>query len=132
VLAGFKKFLMRGNVVDLAVAFVVGAAFTKVITAVVEGLITPLVSAIFGKPGYGNMTFVVNDATFNYGEVINAAITFLATAAVVYFCIIVPLNHLAERRRQHLGLTEKAAEPEETEKILLAEIRDLLQAQGRR
>ncbi len=127
MLNGFKKFLMRGNVVDLAVAVVVGTAFTKVVGAFVDGIITPLVAAIFGKPDYEHLTFMVNNAVFSYGLLINALLTFLFTAAAVYFAIVLPLNHFAERRRVRAGIPEQMEEPEESEKELLAQIRDLLQ-----
>ena len=131
MLAGFKKFLMRGNVVDLAVAVVIGAAFTKIVNSLVDDLIMPLVTAIFGKPAYGDLFFELNKSKFYYGNLIGAVVNFVAVASAVYFLLVMPLNHLAERRRRHLGLSEAAAEPEETEKILLAEIRDLLRAQAR-
>ena len=129
MLDGFKKFIMRGNVLDLAVAFVMGAAFTQVVNALVNDIIMPLITAIVGKPSYDNLTFTVHNSVFKYGSLITAVINFLCVAAAIYFLIIVPLNAMAERRRRRLGLSEKAAEPEETEKILLAEIRDILAAQ---
>ena len=129
MLDGFKKFIMRGNVLDLAVAFVMGAAFTQVVNALVNDIIMPLITAIVGKPSYDNLTFKVHNSVFKYGNLITAVINFLCVAAAIDFRIIVPLNALADRRRRRLGLSEKAAEPEETEKILLAEIRDILAAQ---
>lgn len=127
MIAGFKKFLMRGNVVDLAVAVVMGAAFGAIVTALVNDMIMPLITAIFGKQNYDNLTFTLNKSVFKYGNLISAIITFLAIAAVVYFLIVAPLNHLAERRRARSGAPE--AEPTETEKELLAQIRDLLAAE---
>jgi large conductance mechanosensitive channel len=127
VIAGFKKFLMRGNVVDLAVAVVMGAAFGAVVTALVNDMIMPLITAIFGKQNYDNLTFTLNKSVFKYGNLVSALITFVAIAAVVYFLIVAPLNHLAERRRARSGAPE--AEPVETEKELLAQIRDLLAAE---
>lgn len=129
MLAGFKKFIMRGNVLDLAVAFIMGAAFTQVVNALVNDIIMPLITAIVGKPSYDNLTFKLHHSVFRYGSLITAVINFLCVAAAIYFMIIVPLNAMAERRRRKLGLSEKAAEPEETEKILLAEIRDILAGQ---
>ena len=126
MIAGFKKFLMRGNVVDLAVAVVMGAAFGAVVTALVNDMIMPLITAIFGDQDYNSLTFKLNGSVFKYGNLISAVITFLAIAAVVYFLIVAPLNHLAERRRARTGAPE--AEPVETEKELLAQIRDLLAA----
>ncbi len=118
----FKKFLFRGNVVDLAVAVVIGAAFTAIVTAVVSGLITPLVGMVFSKD-FTTMTFTVNDSVFRYGDVIDALIRFVAIAAVVFFAVIKPLNVLAERRKRG-DAPEEEAPPTEAE--LLAEIRDLL------
>ena len=118
----FKKFVFRGNVVDLAVAVVIGAAFTAIITAVVSGLITPLVGMIFSKD-FTTMTFTVNDSVFRYGDVIDAAIRFTSVAAVVFFAVVKPLNVLAERRKRG-DAPEDEAPPTEAE--LLAEIRDLL------
>jgi large conductance mechanosensitive channel len=129
VFAGFKKFLMRGNVLDLAVALVIGAAFTQVVKSLVDDIITPLITAIVGKPSYGDLKFKLHNSVFTYGNLVNAVINFLAVAAAVYFVIVVPINKLAERRRKILGLTQQVAEPVETERILLAEIRDLLAAQ---
>ena len=122
----FREFISRGNVVDLAVAVVIGAAFTAVVTAVVEGLITPLVGMIFSKD-FRSMTFTVNDSTFSYGVVINAIIYFLCVAAVVFFAVVRPLNMLQERRRRG-----EEPQPEELsdEAALLTEIRDLLRAQS--
>jgi large conductance mechanosensitive channel len=124
VIDGFKKFLMRGNVVDLAVAVVMGTAFTAVVTAIVQQLIMPLVVAIFGKQDYSHLTFRLNHSTFGYGAVISALITFLCIAAAVYFLVVMPLNHMAEKRRARKGLG--VAEPTETERELLVQIRDLL------
>ncbi|WP_350281247.1 large conductance mechanosensitive channel protein MscL [Kribbella sp. HUAS MG21] len=126
MLKGFKEFIMRGNVVDLAVAVVIGAAFTKIVTALVDGLINPLIAAIFGKAdltGVGN--FTVNDAKFSLGLVLDAALSFLFVAAAVYFFIVLPLNKLAERRKRG---QEPEPDPLTTDQELLTEIRDLLRA----
>src|ERR1700758_2777008 len=80
VLSDFKKFILRGNIVDLAVAVVVGLAFTALVTAFVKDLVTPLIAAIFGKPDFSALTFTVNNSTFRYGEVINALLSFLIIA----------------------------------------------------
>jgi large conductance mechanosensitive channel len=121
---GFKDFLMRGNVVDLAVAVVIGAAFTVVINSVVKGFITPLVAAIFGTPTLaGAMTFTINGAEFSIGLILEALFNFLCVAAAVYFFIVLPMNHLAERRRK--GIEPEPEAPSE-EVILLTEIRDSL------
>jgi large conductance mechanosensitive channel len=123
----FKDFISRGNVVDLAVAVVIGAAFTAVVTAVVSGLITPLIGMIFSKD-FRDMTFTVNDSVFSYGIVINALIYFLSVAAVVFFLVVKPLNVLQERRRRGEEPVEEKSLSDEA--VLLAEIRDLLTAQA--
>lgn len=97
---GFRNFILRGNVVDLAVAVVIGGAFGVVVAAVVKDLITPLIAAIFGKPNFSQLTFTINHSTFLYGDVINAVISFLAIAAVVYYAIVVPMNRLNTLRAQ--------------------------------
>jgi large conductance mechanosensitive channel len=117
---GFKDFVMRGSVIDLAVAFVIGAAIVAVIASIVEWIITPLIAAIFGKPDLGSVgRFEINDAVFSIGEVLTALINFLAIAAVVYFLIVLPMNKLRERKAK-----EEEAAPTETD--LLTEIRDAL------
>jgi large conductance mechanosensitive channel len=122
----FKEFISRGNVVDLAVAVIIGAAFTAIVTAVVEGLITPLIGMIGGKD-FRSMTFTINDSVFSYGIVINAIIYFLSVAAVVFFVVVKPLNVLQERRRRG---EEPGPETLSDEAALLTEIRDLLTAQA--
>jgi large conductance mechanosensitive channel len=121
VLDDFKKFLFRGNVIDLAVAVIIGAAFTAVVTAVVTGLITPLVGMVFSKD-FSQMTFEINGSTFNYGIVINAVIYFVSVAAVVFVFIVKPVQVINARRARG----EEPAEPTD-EVVLLTEIRDLLQ-----
>ena len=118
----FKKFLFRGNVIDLAVAVVIGTAFTAIVTAVVSGLITPLVGMIFSKD-FTEMTFDVNGSVFRYGDVIDAVIRFVAIAAVVFFVVVKPMTTLMERRKRG-QVEEEDAPPTEAE--LLIEIRDLL------
>jgi len=125
MLKGFREFIMRGNVVDLAVAVVIGAAFGAVITAVVGGLITPLIAAVFGKPSFDEvLKFTINGAVFRPGLALTAIVNFLAIAAAIYFIVIVPMNKLAERR----GTVEEMAEPEDV--TLLREIRDAVRARG--
>jgi len=132
VFKGFKDFLMRGNVVDLAVAVVIGSAFTAIVTAFTNGLIKPLISTIGGTEaakGLGYQIFANNDATFlDFGGVINAAINFVLVAAVVYFVIVLPVKHVQERRKR--GQEPGPSEPTDVE--LLIEIRDLLRAQSQR
>jgi large conductance mechanosensitive channel len=95
----FRAFLLRGNLVDLAVGVVIGIAFTAVITALVGDLITPLIAAIGGKPDFGALTFHINGSAFKYGDFINALITFVTIAAVVFFFVVQPVNRLMARYR---------------------------------
>ena len=95
----FKQFLLRGNVVDLAVAVVVGTAFTAVVAALVADLLTPLIAAIFGKHDFSSLTFTIHHSTFRYGSFINALITFVTVAAAVFYLVVVPVNALMKRRR---------------------------------
>jgi large conductance mechanosensitive channel len=95
----FKAFLLRGNVVDLAVAVVIGAAFTGVVNAVVENFITPLIGAIGGQPDFSALTFTINGSEFHYGLIINALISFLIVALVIFFFIVKPMNMLIARSR---------------------------------
>ena len=97
MLSDFKKFILRGSVVDLAVAVVIGAAFTAVVTAFVADFITPLIAAIFGKPDFANLTFKLNHSTFHYGAFINALLSFLIVATVVFFAVVVPLTAMLRR-----------------------------------
>jgi large conductance mechanosensitive channel len=98
VIAGFRDFISRGNVVDLAVAVVVGAAFTALVTSLVENLLTPVIAAVIGQPDFSDLTFTINGSVFRYGSFLNALIAFLSISAAVYFFVVVPLNALAERR----------------------------------
>jgi large conductance mechanosensitive channel len=125
----FKDFISRGNVVDLAVAVIIGLAFTAIVTAIVSGLITPLIAMIFGTD-FREMTFTVNDSVFRYGIVIDAIIYFLLVSAVVFFLVVKPLNMLAERRRRGEEPVDESELSDEA--VLLAEIRDLLSAQAGR
>lgn len=100
MLKGFKQFLLRGNVVDLAVGVVIGAAFGTVVTALVKDLLTPLISAIAKAPDFSGLFFTVNGSKFQYGEFINALISFLIIAAAVYFFVVVPVNALISRARR--------------------------------
>jgi large conductance mechanosensitive channel len=96
---GFRDFILRGNVVDLAVAVVIGAAFGALVTSFVANIITPLIAAIVGKPDFSNLSFTINSSRFGYGSFLNALISFLSIAAVVYFLVVQPMNLLAERRK---------------------------------
>ena len=97
---GFKQFLLRGNVVDLAVAVVVGGAFGAVVTALVKDLLTPLIAAVAGKPDFSAIVFTVNGSKFLLGDFLNALVSFVMIAAAVYFVVIMPMNAIAERRRR--------------------------------
>ncbi len=97
---GFKQFLMRGNVIDLAVAVVIGAAFGAVVTAMVKDLLTPLIAAIVGKPDFSAIAFTVNNSKFLVGEFINAVVSFLLISAAVYFFVVLPVNKVTERIRR--------------------------------
>jgi large conductance mechanosensitive channel len=125
MIKGFRDFIMRGNVLDLAVAVVIGAAFAKVVDALVTGIITPLIAAIFGEPSLDAVgNFTINHARFSIGVVLTALVNFLLVAAAVYFVLILPVNKLRER----FVTEEEAAEAEEI--ALLREIRDALKAQS--
>ncbi len=122
MLGEFKQFVLRGNVIDLAVAVVIRAAFGAVVTSMVEDLITPLIAAIGGQPDFSSLTFTINNSEFRYGRFINAVISFLIVAAAIYFLVVLPVNALLERRRKG-----EVPPPEPTEDILLLrQIRDLL------
>ncbi|HZU40083.1 MAG TPA: large conductance mechanosensitive channel protein MscL [Solirubrobacteraceae bacterium] len=99
MLKDFKAFILRGNVVDLAVGIVIGAAFGAVVTALVADLITPLIAAIIGKPNFGGLTFTIHHSRFLYGSFINSLISFLAIAAAVFFFVVQPVNALMRRRK---------------------------------
>jgi large conductance mechanosensitive channel len=126
VLKEFREFVLRGNVVDLAVAVVIGAAFGAVVAAFVADFVTPLIAAIGGKPDFSALTFTINGSRFTYGHFINAVISFLIIAAVIFFVVVRPLNALASRRKRGEE-PEPEAQPEDI--ALLTDIRDLL-AQG--
>jgi large conductance mechanosensitive channel len=97
---GFKQFLLRGNVIDLAVAVVIGGAFGAVVSALVKDLITPLIAAIVGKPDFSAIKFTVNTSTFLIGEFTNAVVAFVRVAAAVYFFVVVPVNAVMARVRR--------------------------------
>jgi large conductance mechanosensitive channel len=124
VLKGFRDFISKGNVIDLAVAVVIGAAFIAVVNAVVEGLITPLIAAIFGEPDLNEVgTFTINGAHFSIGLILTAMINFLLVAAAVYFVLIAPMNAFRESQAK-FAEEEPQAPPEDL--LVLQEIRDLI------
>lgn len=125
-LAGFKQFLMRGNIVDLAVAVVLGTAFTAVVKALVDNILTPLIAAIGGKPDFAGLTFTVHHSVFRYGLFLNALVTFLIVAATVYFLVVLPIAKANELRKRGHAKPEEAEPAVSDEARLLTEIRDLL------
>ncbi|MGH7241232.1 MAG: large conductance mechanosensitive channel protein MscL [Candidatus Saccharimonadales bacterium] len=111
MLKDFRKFILRGNVVDLAVAVVIGAAFGAIVTALVKDLVTPLIAAIGGQPDFSGLTFTVNKSKFMYGDFVNAVISFVMIAAVVFFFVVQPLNKLMS----HLKPSDDVDKPAERE-----------------
>lgn len=97
---GFKQFILRGNVLDLAVAVVMGAAFGAIVTELVKDLITPLIAAIFGKPDFSAIVFTVNKSTFHIGDFVNSVVSFVLIGAAVYFLVVLPVNALLARIRR--------------------------------
>jgi len=124
MLKGFKDFLLRGNIVDLAVAVVIGTAFTALVTAFTESFLLPLIGLVAGGGASGG-TLNVDGQKFTFGVFLNALITFALTAAVVYFAVVLPMKAIMERRKR--GEEPGPAEPTQVE--LLVEIRDLLRTQ---
>jgi large conductance mechanosensitive channel len=100
IIGGFQAFAFRGNLIELAVAVVIGIAFGALVNAFVVDLLTPLIAAIFGQPSFGNLTFTINNATFFYGDFLNELITFLSVAAALYFLVVMPVNRITERMRR--------------------------------
>jgi len=100
MLGEFKRFLLRGNVVDLAVGIIIGVAFVAIVNSLVADLLTPLIAAVFGEPDFSALTFNINESTFSYGSFINALISFLMIAAAVFYFFIVPINALIARSRK--------------------------------
>jgi large conductance mechanosensitive channel len=119
-MSGFRKFLMRGNIIDLAVAVVIGVAFNAVIHALVQDMITPLITAIVGDHiNFNNLSFAVNKTTFNYGAVINQVVSFLIIAAVVYWLIVAPSARLTALANRNKAATDRQC-PECTSTIPIA------------
>jgi len=122
MLREFKDFLMKGNIVELAVAFVMGVAFAAVVNSFVNDLIMPILATIFGKPTFDDLTFTINDAVFRYGSFITAVITFVAIAAAVFFFVVKPMDALKKRMTKE----EEAAvsDEERRHQELLAALRE--------
>ena len=119
---GFRDFISRGNMIDLAVAVVIGTAFTAVVTAVVTDLITPLVAAIAGKPDFSKLTFTIHKSQFLYGSFINALLAFLIVAAVVYYLIVAPMSRITARFHHEAAVTTRDC-PESLSTIPIAATR---------
>ena len=136
MIKGFKEFILRGNVIDLAVAVVIGAAFTGIVNAIVAGLINPLIALIFQADSLNEVAIMVpnirgGETEFAIGLIIGAIINFVAVAVVVYFVFVYPMNRLKERAAAQAGVTPADEEPKlPTEQELLVQIRDLLSTQG--
>ena len=129
MLQGFREFITRGNVIDLAVAVVIGAAFTAVVGSIVEGLINPLLGLLFNAESLNEaMILVVGNAQFRFGSVLGAIITFLAVALVVYLVFVLPMNTYRERQAAKIAAGRPTDEPP-SEAELLVQIRDLLAEQ---
>lgn len=127
MLKGFKEFISRGNVVELAVGVIIGAAFKNIVDALVDGIINPLIAAVIGKPDFSDaFILTLNGSDVKFGLLITAVINFILMAFAIYFCIVVPMNALNARRKK----AEELAEEEASDEVkLLTEIRDAL-AQG--
>lgn len=130
MLQGFKEFIMKGNVVDLAVAVVIGAAFGAVVNALVEAVLMPLISALFQSPNFDSFAVLtLNGNDIKFGVLLTALVNFLLVAGAVYFCIVLPMNKMIEARNRRLGITPAEEEIPEDVK-LLTEIRDALQGRS--
>jgi large conductance mechanosensitive channel len=129
---GFRDFLLRGNVIDLAVAVVIGGAFTVIVAALVENLLTPLIALIVGQPSFNGLTLTINDTVFGYGAFLTAVINFVLVAAALYFFVVLPVKKLTTRAAARRATTDEAEPPAPPtdEAVLLAEIRDLLKSQN--
>lgn len=126
MLKGFREFIMKGNVLDLAVAVIIGAAFAQVVNAMVEAVLMPLISALVGSPNFDSFAVLtVNGNDIRFGVLLTALVNFLLVAAAVYFAIVLPMNKMIEARNRRLGL-EPAEEEADAQVQLLTEIRDSL------
>lgn len=131
MIKGFKDFILRGNVIDLAVAVVIGAAFSALVNTVVEAIINPVLALFMKKDAGGNIGFTVQglygEVTFPIGNLITAIVTFLITALVVYLVFVYPMNTWKARQAAKVGVDQDKEEPLPTEQELLVQIRDLLE-----
>jgi large conductance mechanosensitive channel len=131
MLTGFKKFILKGNVIDLAVAVIIGAAFSSVVDALVKSVMMPLISLLVGEPNFDDF-LAFGDIRF--GVLLTAVVNFLLVAAAIYFVIVVPMNHMIERRNRKLGINQDVKEEaaEDPQIALLTEIRDALRSESTR
>ena len=129
MLAGFRSFILKGNVVDLAVAVIIGAAFSSVVTALVQSVMMPLIAALVGAPNFDSFALLTIDGNdVKFGVLLTAIVNFLLVAAAIYFVVVVPMNHMIERRNRRLGIDPNVKEEaaEDPQIALLTEIRDSL------
>jgi large conductance mechanosensitive channel len=126
MLKDFKQFLLRGNVVDLAVAVVIGAAFTALVNAMVRDLITPLIAAVGGKRDFSGLYFTVHGSRFLYGDFINAVISFVILASVVFFCVVQPMNQMIKLANRRRAKEETPSEEADPQLLVLTQILDEL------
>jgi large conductance mechanosensitive channel len=129
MLKEFREFILRGNVIDLAVAVIIGTAFGAVVKSAVDNVFTPLIAAIVGEPSFGGLEFTINGTPIQYGLFLNAVFTFVSIAAVVFFLVVKPMNTFLALRKQDDAAPAPEAPAEDVR--LLTEIRDLLAAQQR-
>jgi large conductance mechanosensitive channel len=120
MLKEFRDFLMKGSIVDLAVAFVMGVAFGAVVSSLVNNLVMPIVAMIIGKPDFSDLTFTINDAVFRYGAFITALITFVATAAAVFFFVVKPIGAVVDRMKAREEADEVSDEERRHQELLAA------------
>ncbi|WP_372696973.1 large conductance mechanosensitive channel protein MscL [Arthrobacter sp. JSM 101049] len=131
MLQGFKQFIMKGNVVDLAVAVVIGGAFATVIDALVNSVLMPLISVLVGTPNFDNFLAVGPEHAIKFGVLLTAIVNFLLVAAAIYFVVVMPMNVIIERRNARLAAGQPAEEEEvDAQVLLLTEIRDSLKSRG--
>jgi large conductance mechanosensitive channel len=134
MLTGFKNFIMKGNVVDLAVAVVMGTAFGAVVTALVNKVLMPFIAGLVGSPNFDSFAKVdFNGNAMEFGVLLTAIVNFLLIAAAIYFVVVMPMNHMIERRNRRLGIDPDVKEEsaEDPQIALLTEIRDSLQNRTR-
>ena len=122
MLREFRDFLLRGNIVELAVAFVMGLAFAAVVTSLVDDLLTPVIAMIIGRPDFSDLTFTVNDAVFRYGAFLTALLTFVTVAAAIFFFVVKPVNAVLLRMQQPAA--DEVTDEERRHRELLAAIRE--------